>query len=635
MTVSMQARPTTPPQTPRPQAPSAPVLMTHQQMIHDFLATHPYAGAWLGVGAGKTLTTLRVLQTVRPIGHILVVAPVAIARSTWIDEIEKWGFPIRTRSLIVNDNDRKLSRKKRLQRFQQVFTDPPTMYFINQDLLTQPPQPTRLLTPVTGATVASTVAPEAVEVLDLLRACGPMTQDELISAYRSKVAATDPSIPSPTKSTTQAWIQELVSAAALQRGTHACRTCSGAGCAECRFGLVDQMPIHDINGHKTILWPFQTVIIDESQGFRSHASERFKALQTVRSAISRVIELTGTPAPNGLHDLWSQVYLLDQGQALGHNITAFRKRWFTAKTYNGVPTKWLPVPGAEAEIHEAISHLVMSVQNTDLNLPDLLVDDVFVSLTPDLLKAYKEFKAELVLDIVVGSLDDNQRKKGLADPDVQVAVKQIVADNQAVLTNKLLQFANGALYTGDADDPSTKGDYTVIHDRKLEMAEYLIRNNNHSPVLVAYTFQSDKELLLQRLQNAGMAAAAFDGSRAMVHRWNTGSIPVMLIHPASAGHGLNLQDGGHTLLWYGLTYNLEHYIQTNGRLYRKGQNKPVTIYRLMTRATQDERLPSVLAGKQATQDRLLHSVDGEIAALAALEAEIFDDLNDMWASTRL
>jgi SNF2 family DNA or RNA helicase len=613
--------------------------MPHQKMIHDFLATHPYAGAWLGVGAGKTLTTLTALQTIRPIGHILVVAPIAIARSTWIDEIEKWGFPIRTRSLIVNDNDRKLSRKKRLDRFRQVFTDSPTMYFVNQDLLTQPSQGTRLLTPVRGAAVPSTVSPEAVEVLDLIRARGSMTQDELISAYRSQVAAAGPSIPSPTKSTIQAWVQELVRAAAVRPEAHACRTCSGAGCAECRFGLVDQMPIQDINGQQTIIWPFQTVIIDESQGFRSHASERFKALQTVRPAISRVIELTGTPAPNGLHDLWSQVYLLDQGQALGHNITAFRKRWFTAKTYNGVPTKWLPLPGAEAEIHDAISHLVMSVQNTDLNLPDLVVDDVFVSLTPDLLKAYKEFKAELVLDIVVGSLDDDQRKKGPDDPGVRVAVKQIVADNQAVLTNKLLQFANGALYTGDADDPSTKGDYTVIHDRKLEMAEYLIRNNNNSPVLVAYTFQSDKELLLRRLQDAGIGAAAYDGSRAMLHRWNSGSIPVMLIHPASAGHGLNLQDGGHTLLWYGLTYNLEHYIQTNGRLHRKGQGKPVTIFRLMTRGTQDERLPVVLANKQATQDRLLDSVNGavdaETATLAALEAEIFDDLNDLWASTRL
>jgi SNF2 family DNA or RNA helicase len=632
MTVSMPARP-----TPRLAAPSAPVLMPHQQLIHDFLATHPYAGAWLGVGAGKTLTTLRALQTTRPIGHILVVAPVAIARSTWIDEIEKWRFPIRTRSLIVNDNDRKLSRKKRLERFRQVFTDPPTMYFINQELLTQPSQGTRLLTPATAAG-ASPVSPEAVEVLDLLRANSPMTEDELISEYRSQLAAPvigDPSVPSPAKSTIRAWIQELVKASAVRRGIHSCRTCSGTGCAECRFGLVDQMPIQDINGQKTIIWPFQTVIIDESQGFRSHASERFKALQVVRPAISRVIELTGTPAPNGLHDLWSQVYLLDQGQALGHNITAFRKCWFTAKTYNGVPTKWLPVPGAEAEIHQAIAHLVMSVQNTDLNLPDLLVDDVFVSLTPDLLKAYKEFKAELVLDIVVGGLDDDQRRKGLADPDVQVAVKQIVAANQAVLTNKLLQFANGALYTGDADDPATKGDYTVIHDRKLEMAAYLIRNNNNSPVLVAYTFQSDKELLLRRLHDAGIGAVAFDGSRAMVHRWNAGSIPVMLIHPASAGHGLNLQDGGHTLLWYGLTYDLEHYIQTNGRLHRKGQSRPVTIYRLMTRGTQDERLPVVLASKQATQDRLLDSVDGETATLAALEAELFDDLNDMWTTTRL
>lgn len=610
--------------------PSSISLMPHQQQIHDFLVDRPFAGAWLGVGAGKTLTTLSVLQTVRPMGHILVVAPVAIARSTWIDEIEKWGFPIRTKSLIVNENDRKLAKAKRLQRFQEVFTDPPTMYFINQELLTQSSQRRRLITPVPGATAAPTVSSEAIDILDLLRARGPLSQDELIADYRGLVAV---DVNNPiSKSKVQAWIQELVKSALVTHETHACRTCTGAGCAGCRFGLVDQLPFQNINGQNTIIWPFQTVIIDESQGFKSHDSQRFLALATVRPAMNRLIELTGTPSPNGLHDLWSQVYLLDQGQTLGHNITAYRNRWFTPKMVPGTttPAKWIPTANAETEIHQAISHLVMSAQNTSLQLPALSIQDVNVTLPPDLLQTYKDFKRDLVLDIVQTYTDD--------DGKLTQSVESIIAANQAVLTSKLMQFASGTLYTADPDDPNTKGRYEVIHDKKIEMTEYLVRNNGGEPVLIAYHFKSDKEQLLTRLQKVGIDAQAFDGSRDMVRRWNAKQIPVMVLHPAAAGHGLNLQQGGSTMIWYTLPFSLEHYLQTNGRLFRTGQTQPVTIHRLIAKGTQDERMPSVLADKQQVQDDLIEAVSGDFAAeqalLAALEEEIREDLNDLWASER-
>ncbi|BAS11858.1 putative protein p41 [Arthrobacter sp. Hiyo8] len=259
-------------------SPSAFSLMPHQQQAVDFIASRPASGVWLGVGAGKTITALSALQCIRPIGHILVIAPVAIARSTWLDEIEERGFNIRTRSLIVDERDRKLSKKQRLERIKQVFVDPPTMYFINQDLISR----------------------------------------------------------SPDKR---------------------CKVCHGDGlkdrvCTACQTGLVDQMPVQKLRGpdgtlRDTIIWPFQTVIVDESQEFKSHSSNRFKALRVVRPAITRFIELTGTPAPNGLEDLWSQIYLLDQGQALGATITEFRRRWFTPKMIPGqtVPVGWDPNPG--------------------------------------------------------------------------------------------------------------------------------------------------------------------------------------------------------------------------------------------------------------------------------------------------
>lgn len=657
------------------------VLQPHQQQIHDFVVDRPFAGAWVNIGGGKTLSTLSVLQTVRPAGHILVIAPIAIARSTWLDEIDQWRFPIRTKSLIVDENDRQLSKDKRLARFQEVFTDPPTMYFVNQELLTQAPQPVRLLTPVPvppGAAAASAMSSaDANDVLRLLRVRGSLTGDELVDDYRD-LFSDDPNAAVPSRTRAKALIKELVDAGLVVRGSHPCRSCGGDGCAECQFGLIDQMPVQRVNGHDTVVWPFQTVIIDESQGFKSHSSERFKALARMRPAITRLIQLTGTPSPNGLHDLWSQIYLLDQGEALGRNITEFRKRWFDPKMVFGttIPSKWVPKPNAEKEIYQAISHLVMSAENTTIKLPPVSVQDVNVTLPPDLLDAYKDFRKSLVLDIVdeaaarqagaayddwlknsqdadaqgiraelsrlSGAAHDSAYQRFKADlidgfvtsPSAQV-VSTVVAENQAVLTSKLMQFGSGTLYTADPDVPATKGRYQVIHDKKLEMAEYLVRNNGGGPVLIAYHFRSDREQLLARFRKARIDAQAFDKSRAMVRRWNDRKIPVMLLHPASAGHGLNLQRGGSTMIWYTLTHNLEHYLQTNGRLHRPGQLDPVVIYRLITRGTQDERIPSVLAGKEAVQDDLLEALSGELVLLAALEEEIRDDLGDLWVADRV
>lgn len=659
-------------------------LKPQQRQAIDFMTSRPSAGIWLDMGMGKTLSTLMALHRIRPTGHILVIAPVAIARSTWLDEIEEWQLPIRTKSLIVDENDKKLSKHKRLEAFAQVFADPPTMYFVNRELLTQTSQTVNLLAPAPGLQMPAPgqqFSPLALRALDVLTSTGPLTPDELVQTCRDRDVAAGEKPTAKTKLV--AAIRELTTAGLVLREPHACRDCGGDGCHQCCFGLVDQMPVKPIAGpdgktRDTIIWPFQTVIIDESQGFKSHSSNRFKALARVRPAISRVIELTGTPSPEGLHDLWAQIYLLDQGQALGTSITAFRNRWFTPKMVPGTntPASWLPNSGAEQEIYDAISHLVMSAHNTNLVLPPVTVDDVHVRLTPDLLQAYKDFKRELVLEIVDEAAMTQARtvydtwlktsadreatvirdhlatltgpelssayakyraariKEFLQAPDQQL-VHAVVAQNQAVLTSKLMQFASGTLYTADPDDPATKGRYEVLHDAKIEMTEYLIRNNGGSPVLLAYHFKSDKEQLLTRLNKAGIKAEAFDGSRSMIARWNAGAIPVMLVHPASAGHGLNLQHGGHTLIWFTLPSRLEHYLQANARLHRPGQTQPVTIHRLITKGTHDERMPSVLMSKKDTQDRLLQAVDIEGALLSELEDELNSDLNDLWRSERM
>lgn len=480
-----------------------PALLPHQELVVDWIVRNPKCGVFLTMGGGKSLSTLSALYRIRPAGHILVIAPVNIARSTWVDEIEKWGFPIRTKSLIVNDRDKKLTRKKRLALYEQVFTDEPTMYFINVDLVDD---------------------------------------------------------------------------------------------------LVKNMPTEVVNGQETRMWPFTTVVIDESQTFKS-PGVRFEALASVAPAIIRLILLTGSPTPNGMLDLWTQMFLLDGGLALGGTFAEYQDRYFTPKKFiNNRPINYEPRPGAEDEIHARVKHKVMSAQNTKIPKPPVQVDTIPVVLEKDILQAYKDFSKDLVLDLAS------------PDPDRPGHVT-LTADNAAILYGKQLQFAAGAMYTDEEHN------FAVIHEDKLAMADYLIRNNGGSPVLVPYRFQSDKAQLLRYLGEAGHDVQAFTGARDMIAKWNAGKIPVMLLQPASAGHGLNLQDGGHTILWYSLPDSLEHYQQTNARLARMGQKYPVDIYQLVAKGTRDERMPDMLERKAAVQDRLLRAVTLDPIAAMALRAE--------------
>ncbi len=330
-------------------------------------------------------------------------------------------------------------------------------------------------------------------------------------------------------------------------------------------------------------WPFDMVVIDELSSFKAASSERFKALRRVRPAIKRLVGLTGTPAPNGLIDLWSQVYLLDRGERLGTTLGGYRQRYFNEGKRNAqVVFNWVPKPGAAEAIYEKLGDICMSMRAEDyLTLPerrDLIVE---VELPPYARKAYDKLERELVLP-----LKDTT----------------ITAQTAAVVTGKLLQMANGSIYDED------KQDY-VIHDRKLAALEDLVEAANGQPVLVYYAFQHDLLRIKERFPHAHVLKTSED-----VAAWNRGEIPLLLAHPDSAGHGLNLQQGGHLLVWYGLTWSLEKYQQANARLHRQGQGQPVTIYHLVARGTVDEDVMKVLTGKEKRQDALIAAVKARVDA---------------------
>lgn len=590
-----------------------PSLMPHQQMARDFIVSRPHCGVFLGIGGAKTLSTLAALAQVRPAGHILVVAPLAIARSTWIDEIEKWGFPLRTKSLLVDENDRPLSTKDRLAAFEQVFSDPPTMYFINQELLTQPSRAEHLVVP--AGPPPSPLEAGPLSVLNALVASGPVPQTDLVSAV---IAATppDPKGKPLAKAKVMRWVKALKEAGTIAVRRHACSGCDSKGCQKCQLGLIDQMPRVRIadgtysNGRtkysNAVQWPFPTVIIDESQNMKNPSSERFKALKTVRPAIERLVELTGTPAPQSMLDLWSQIYLIDQGATLG-SYTQYRARFFQPTMHvDGRPVKWELLPDADKEIYRLVAPFVMSAQNASIPMPPFSIDTVNVTLPKDTMDAYREFARERVLELASPHPNDPSRLV-------------ITADNAGILHGKLVQFASGTMYTDDS------GGYAVIHEEKGEMLRHLVGNAS-SNVLIAYRYISEIEQITKALSKDGIDVVKFDGSRAMVKSWNDKSIRALLLHPKSAGPGLNLQQGGHTLIWYTLPDSLEHYQQLNGRLIRIGQSQHVQVLQMTAKGTKDATLPTMLDRKRRQQEGLLDAVRLDDSAYYQAVEDILGDL---------
>lgn len=327
---------------------------------------------------------------------------------------------------------------------------------------------------------------------------------------------------------------------------------------------------------------FDTVVVDELSSFKSYQAKRFRALMKVRPRVRRIVGLTGTPSANGLMDLWAEYRLLDMGQRLGRFIGQYRTSYFAPDKRNGqIIYSYKPLPGAEKAIYGKIADVTISMKSNDhLQMPELVSSEYEVRLSDDEQEHYDNLKNDLVLQLKDG---------------------EITAANAAALSNKLSQMANGAVY----DDV---GGVKHIHDRKLDALEDLIEAANGKPVLVAYWFRHDLARICERLNNLHIPFSQIDSPES-IRRWNAGELPVALVHPASAGHGLNLQSGGSNIIWFGLTWSLELYQQTNARLWRQGQTEDtVVVQHIITKGTIDGRILKALSYKDRTQAALIDAV---------------------------
>lgn len=324
-------------------------------------------------------------------------------------------------------------------------------------------------------------------------------------------------------------------------------------------------------------WDFDMVVIDELSSFKSNQAQRFKAMKKVRPLVSRIVGLTGTPAPNSLLDLWPEMYLMDMGQRLGRFIGGFRDRFFTPDKRNrDIIYSYKPREGAEEAIYGLISDICISMKAVDyLDMPELIMNRIDVSMDSRERKIYDDFQRDMVVSLQGEELD---------------------AVNAAALSGKLTQMANGAVYGENRK-------VLHIHDRKLDALEDLMEAANGKPLLVAYWYEHDLQRIKARFKNARCIETTQD-----IDDWNAGKIPLALIHPASAGHGLNLQEGGCTIVWFGLTWSLELYQQLNARLWRQGQKHTVVIHHIVTKGTHDEDVLRALDNKDTRQSALIDAV---------------------------
>lgn len=344
--------------------------------------------------------------------------------------------------------------------------------------------------------------------------------------------------------------------------------------------LAEKTDIHLINYEQLswlvqtigMRWPYDTVVFDEFSRMKSPSAKRFKAMKRVRKQIRRVIGLTGTPASNGLMDLWSQSFLLDRGERLGSTFYSFRNRWFIPD-YMGYNFK--PRPGAEQEIHNRLSDICLSMSAEDyLEMPDRIDNHIEVELPKQARRIYTDLERDLIAEL------NNET---------------IIAPNAAALANKCLQAANGAVYVD-------KNKFSHLHDAKLSALADIIEEAAGQSILIAYNYKSDATRIHAAYPRTSVQ---LDKSASTIEQWNRGEIPILLAHPASAGHGLNLQAGGNIIVWYGLNWSLENYQQFNARLHRQGQGKPVFVHHIVARDTIDEKVLQVLGEKESSQNGLL------------------------------
>ena len=332
-------------------------------------------------------------------------------------------------------------------------------------------------------------------------------------------------------------------------------------------------------------WPFDMVVLDESSSFKNSQSKRFKALKLVRSRINRLVELTGTPASNGLIDLWAQIYLLDGGARLGRTLGQYRERFFDPDKRSRTQIfSYTPKDGSMEYIQQAIGDICVSMKAEDyLNLPDRMFDDVPVVLDDKARKAYRQLERDLLLELDEG---------------------QITAASAGVLTGKLLQLCNGA-----GNDSEKRP--LAIHNCKVEAFLEVLEQLNGQHCLVFYNFQHDRDRLLAALEPLGLRVRVYQ-SAADEDAWNAGEVDVLLAHPASCAYGLNLQNGGHHIVWFGLTWSLEQYEQANKRLHRQGQRHPVIVHHLVVQGSMDEDVIESLRAKGNTQEALMDALKARI-----------------------
>lgn len=342
-------------------------------------------------------------------------------------------------------------------------------------------------------------------------------------------------------------------------------------------------------------WKWDMLVLDELSSFKNPFSKRFKALAKARGFAKRVVGLTGTPAPNGLMDLWGEVFLLDGGERLGRSISEYRRRWFREIPLGvGRGRLYVPLPGAKGEVESRISDVCLSLKAADyLKMPGLMKNEIRVELDPKARAFYEKFRRDAVVEIQDGEL---------------------TASSPAVLLNKLLQAANGAVYR----DRGEEG-FAVVHDAKIERLKEVVESlvDSGESVLVYYTFRHDRERILEAMKGYRTGTTDAPG---FVEKWNSGGYDVLLAHPASSGSGLNLQAGGRNIVWFSLTWNLEHYEQANARLYRQGQTRPVFVHHLIAAGTVDKTVYRALENKRNLQDEILDAVRlGGVEALRTME----------------
>lgn len=371
-----------------------------------------------------------------------------------------------------------------------------------------------------------------------------------------------------------------------------------------------------------INFPWDMIVIDELSSFKSYKAERFKALRALRPFVKRLVGLTGTPAPNGLIDLWPQIYLMDQGERLGKTISSYRSTYFVPEVTNGghVVYKYGLLKGADETIHNKIADICISMNAEDyLKMPDRVDNFVKLQFTNELQKQYEEFEKEKVLELysetykkVLNDLRNYHEEEcdGLTEEELKKLATQYMETNTAItvshaadLSNKLLQFANGTIYDNDKIAHA-------IHDIKLDALKEIIDTANGQSVLVAWTYQHDRDRILEYLKSYKPRELK---TAQDIKDWNEGKIQVAMAHPASAGHGLNLQAGGNIIVWYSLTWSLELYQQFNARLYRQGQKNTVVINHLIVKDTHDEDVVRALNCKDRQQSNLIASINAKMS----------------------